>query len=204
MNETLAILCFFIAGALCGYYDLAPDFILRNDLSLAALWAFMGIAGIMLGRDRRIGELFKTLKPTLLLLPAATTVGTFLGSAICSLFIAYNIYECLAIGAGFAYYSLSSIFISRELGEEAGAVALLANVSRELLTIVLAGTISRFFGPQALISCGGAASMDTVLGVVMRNGGRQWVLPSLAHGIVMDFSVPFWIAIFCPLALNLR
>lgn len=204
MNETLAILCFFIAGALCGYYDLAPEFLVHNDLSLVALWIFMGITGVMLGRDKRLGDLFKTIKPSLLLLPAATTVGTFLGSAICSLFIACNIYECLAIGAGFAYYSLSSIFISRELGVEAGAIALLANVSREILTIVLAGAITRFFGPQALISCGGAASMDTVLGVVMRHGGRQWVLPSIAHGIIMDFSVPFWIAIFCPLALSAR
>ena len=204
MIETLAISCFFIAGVLCGYYDLEPELVLRNDLSLPALWVFMGITGIMLGRDRRIGELFKSLKPALLLLPAATTLGTFLGSAICSLFLAWNVYECLAIGAGFAYYSLSSIFISRELGVEAGSVALLANVSREILTIMLAGTITRFFGPLALISCGGAASMDTVLGVVIRNGGRQCALPSLAHGVIMDFSVPFWIAIFCPLALNFK
>lgn len=204
MIDTLLIFGCFTAGLLGGFYDFLPDAILRHDFSLPALWTLMGITGIMLGRDRRLGELLGSINPLLFLLPFTTTAGTFLGCGICSIFIAYNIYECLAIGSGFAYYSLSSIFISRELGAEAGAVALLANVFREILTIVLARFICKIFGPQAIISCGGAASMDTILGVVMRYGGREWVIPALVHGIILDFSVPFWIAIFCPLAIMLQ
>ncbi len=42
--------------------------------------------------------------------------------------------------------------------------------------------------------------MDTILTVVARHGGKDWIMASIVHGVVLDFSVPFWIAIFCPLA----
>ncbi len=27
---------------------------------------------------------------------------------------------------------------------------------------------------------------------------KDWLMASIVHGVVLDFSVPFWIAIFCP------
>lgn len=200
MFETILIFFCFLGGILLGAYDFLPRIPTESDPSLVALWVLMALTGISLGRDRRLGEIMRSINPSMFLLPVATTLGTFLGCAICAIFVKYGVFECLSIGSGFAYYSLSSIFITRELGAELGAVALLANISREILTLMLCGFISKYVGPYAIISCGGAASMDTILPSVIRHGGKEWILPSILHGIVMDFSVPFWIAIFCPLA----
>lgn len=200
MSETLLIFGCFLLGIVLGKFDWLPQVLVEHDPTLQALWMLMGLTGLVLGRDRRLGEILRSVSPRILLLPVATTAGTFAGCAICSLFLAYGIFECLAIGSGFAYYSLSSIFITRELGMEAGAVALLANVFREILTLVFCGLLARFIGPLAIITCGGAASMDTILTVVARHGGKDWIMASIVHGVVLDFSVPFWIAIFCPLA----
>lgn len=200
MSETLLIFCCFILGIVLGKFDLLPQILAEHDPTLQALWALMGLTGFVLGRDARTGEILRSINPRILLLPVATTVGTFAGCAICSLFLAYGIFECLAIGSGFAYYSLSSIFITRELGMEAGAVALLANVFREILTLICGGILARFFGAPAIIGCGGAASMDTILSSVARHGGKDWIMASIVHGVTLDFSVPFWIAVFCPLA----
>ena len=84
----------------------------------------MFLVGISIGHDRRLGEILRTLRPRVLLLPLATTVGTFAGAALASITLAYSLSECLAVGSGFAYYSLSSIFITQYKGAELGTVAL--------------------------------------------------------------------------------
>ena len=39
-------------------------------------------------------------------------------------------------GSGFGYYSLSSIFITEYKGAELGTIALLSNISREIITLL--------------------------------------------------------------------
>ncbi|MBQ6571532.1 MAG: LysO family transporter, partial [Alistipes sp.] len=29
--------------------------------------------------------------------------------------------------------------------------------------------------------------------------GREWVFVAIVHGVVVDFSVPFWVSLFCAL-----
>ena len=141
--------------------------------------------------------MLRTLRPRVLLLPLATTAGTFAGTALVSLFLAYSAAECMAVGAGFAYYSLSSIFITQYKGPELGTIALLSNISRELITLLFTPLLVRFIGPTAAISCGGASTMDTTLPVITRYAGNQWIFIAIVHALVLDFSVPFWVTFFC-------
>ena len=103
------------------------------------------------------------------------------------------------MGAGFAYYSLSSILISQAVGSELGTVALICNVLREALTLLLVPLAARFLAPPAVIAMGGATTMDTTLPILARTLGSQWVFVALVHAIVLDFSVPFWVIFFCSL-----
>ena len=101
--------------------------------------------------------------------------------------------------SGFGYYSLSGIFITEYRGPELGTVALLANISRELLTLLCAPLLVRWFGRLAPISAGGATTMDTTLPVITRVSGNAYVVVSVFHGFVVDFSVPFLVTFFCSL-----
>ncbi|MDE6734097.1 MAG: lysine exporter LysO family protein, partial [Desulfovibrio sp.] len=136
MSASLPILGCFLLGLLLARFGLVPDLLLEHDPTLPALWLLMALVGLSLGADRRLMEILRSLKPRVLLLPLGTTVGTFAGCALVSLFVAYSLSDCLAVGAGFAYYSLSSVFITQYRGEELGTVALLANIFRELFTLV--------------------------------------------------------------------
>ena len=107
--------------------------------------------------------------------------------------------DCLALGSGMGYYSLSSIFITGYRGAELGTVALLANILRELAALLLAPFLARRFGSLAPISVGGATTMDTTLPVITRSVGPQYVVLSVFHGFVTDFSVPFLVTFFCTL-----
>ena len=116
-----------------------------------------------------------------------------------SLFLAYSGSECMAVGAGFAYYSLSSIFISQYKGPELGTIALISNIARELITLLLTPLLAKYFGPLMPISCGGASTMDTTLPVITRYCGKDWIFVSIVHAMILDFSVPFWVIFFCTL-----
>lgn len=199
MKTSLLILACFCLGILCGRFGLLPSSLDRENVTLALLFVLMSCVGISVGSDRRLGEILRSLRPKILLYPLGTTIGTFLAAGLCSLFLAYPLSHCLAVGAGFAYYSLSSILITQAVGTELGTVALICNLSREALTLLLVPLVARFAPEPAVIAMGGATTMDSTLPIIARTLGTQWVFVALVHAIVLDFSVPFWVIFFCSL-----
>ena len=146
-----------------------------------------------------------SLKPEMLLLPLGTIVGTLLFVAAISLAISdMRLADCLAVGAGFGYYSLSSVLITQikeasegvALAAQLGTVALMANIMREVITLLFAPLLYRFFGKLAPISVGGATSMDSTLPVIAAVCGKEMVFISIFHGVLVDFSVPFLVTFF--------
>ena len=197
MKGSLIILFFFCSGLALSRLELVPDYLLHHDLTLYTLWILMLLVGLSIGSDRRLGEILRSLRPKVLLLPLATTVGTFAGTAFVSLFLVYSATECMAVGAGFAYYSLSSIFITQYKGPELGTIALISNIIRELFTLLFTPLLARLMGPLAPIACGGASTMDTTLPIITRYCGNNWIFISIVHAMLLDFSVPFWVIFLC-------
>ena len=82
-------------------------------------------------------------------------------------------------------------------GVELGTIALLANIMREIITLLGAPILRKWFGPLAPISVGGATTMDTTLPIIMQVSGKQFTVISIAHGFITDFTVPFLVTLFC-------
>lgn len=80
---------------------------------------------------------------------------------------------------------------------ELGTIALLSNITREIITLLFAPLLVRWFGNLAPISAGGATTMDTTLPIITRYSGQSFVVVSIFHGFVVDFSVPFLVTLFC-------
>ncbi len=208
MKGSLIIVGAFLAGCLAGRMGLLPDRIDIGDITLWVLYALMFQVGMGIGSDKRLKEILRTLSPRMLLIPAATVVGTLAASAAISFALSHRTTaETLAVGSGFGYYSLSSILITSlkeasigvQAAAELGTIALLANIFREIITLLAAPLMVRGFGPLAPICSGGATSMDTTLPVITRFSGREWVFVSIVHGMAVDFSVPFLVPFFCSL-----
>lgn len=198
LKGSLVIVAFFVAGIICGLLKILDITALGFDLSFYALGALMFCVGIGVGHDKNTLSSLRGLSPKLMLLPVATVVGTLAGCAVITPLLAgRELTDSLAIGSGFGYYSLSSIFITEYRGAELGTIALLANITREIFTLVGAPLLYRLFGPLAPISAGGATTMDTTLPVITAVSGREYVVLSIYHGFVTDFSVPFLVTLFC-------
>lgn len=201
MKSGLVIISFFVVGTVVGVCGLSPEWLDSvSDVSFYALCALMFFVGVSVGGDTSVLRSIRSVSPRLLLLPLVTVAGTLGGVAVASLlFPDRSLADCLAVGSGFGYYSLSGIFITEYRGPELGTVALLANISRELLTLLCAPLLVRWFGRLAPISAGGATTMDTTLPVITRVSGNAYVVVSVFHGFVVDFSVPFLVTFFCSL-----
>ncbi|HRF68708.1 MAG TPA: lysine exporter LysO family protein [Muribaculum sp.] len=199
MKGSIVIILFFLIGVVCGIagWIKLPD--TDYGISFYALAALMFFVGMNVGHDADSLKGIRSADPRLLLLPLMTIGGTLAGCALISLFIPRTATECLAIGSGFGYYSLSSIFISEYYGAELGTIALLSNIFREIITLLGAPVLATIFGRLAPISAGGATSMDTTLPIISQVSGRDMVIVSVFHGFVVDFSVPFLVTFFCTL-----
>lgn len=201
MRGSLIILSLFIIGVLAARLGWLPEGLLTGGLSMWVLYALMFLVGISIGSDTKVLKGMRRQKPTIILVPLATLLGTLGGTAAASLLLPHiGVWDSLAVGSGFAYYSLSSVFITELRGAELGTVALVANILRELFTLLCAPLLVRWFGRLAPICCGGATTMDTTLPVIARFSGTELVVVSIFHGCVMDFSVPFLVTFFCRLA----
>ena len=196
----MIIVGFFILGIAAGLSGMVPESIIDGDLTFYALCALLLCVGIGIGSDRNIVTKFKSLDVRMALLPLGTVLGTFAGSLVVSFILSgRSPLDCLAVGSGFGYYSLSSIFITEYKGAELGTIALLANIIREMVTLLLSPVLAKVFGPLAPISSGGVTSMDTTLPIIMASSGEQYSAVSIFHGFILDFSIPFLVTFWCTL-----
>ena len=206
MKGSLIVVAFFVLGLFVGHSSCLPSWFMSSQTSFVALCALLLFVGMGIGLNPNMMRDIKSLSPRLALLPLVTILGSWMGAVVayvvmssdlCTLFQQRSLTSCLAVDSGFAYYSLSSIFITEYRGAELGTIALLANIIREMITLLLAPLIAKRFGPLAPISSGGATTMDTTLPIITQSVGQRYVALSIYHGFVTDFTVPFLVTMWC-------
>lgn len=191
MQMSLKILLFFAVGMLWGLSGRVTIILPDTDLGTYALYLLMFLVGIGIGADGRSFFVLKKLGIRVLVVPMATIIGTFTGILFVMIFIqTISLKEALAVGAGFGYYSLSSILISEIHSEALGVTALLSNITREVITLLLAPLMVTYFSKISPITAAGATSMDTTLPVITTVSGKEYAVISLFHGIVLTILVP--------------
>ena len=206
-NNLIVILC-FTAGIFCGTFANTTISTYCEKLPQFLLYALVIQVGLNLGANAELGKMVKDIRFSSLLLPFFTIIGTLVFSAAASLLLtSWNIYDCMAVGSGFAYYSLSSILITQfkeasiglQLATELGTIALLSNIFREMMALLGTPLLCKYFGKLAPISAAGVNSMDVVLPMITRYSGKDMMPVAIFHGILIDMSVPFFVSLFCKL-----
>ena len=201
MKESLIVLGFFVGGCLLGALGYLPVDLKTGNMSIYILYALMFQIGISIGSNKELKSMISQLRLKFLLIPLATIGGTLLFSALASLLLSrWSIFDCMAVGSGFAYYSLSSVLITQfkeasiglQLATELGTIALLANIFREMMALLGAPLL-------VPISAAGVNSMDVILPVITRYSGKEMVPIAIFHGLLIDMSVPFFVSMFCKL-----
>ena len=200
MKGSLVILSFFSAGILLGVLHLLPGSVDLSGASMGILCLLMALVGFSVGNNPDSLKNIRKLDRKVMLLPLMTLLGTFLGCTLAWFLVrGTRLSDLLAIGSGFGYYSLSSILISESRGVALGTLALLSNIIREVMALLMAPLLKTACGPLAPIAAGGATTADTTLPVISSVCGERYTVISIYHGFIVDFSVPFLVTFFCAL-----
>lgn len=208
MKTSLIIVGCFVVGMLLP--GLLPDAsALLHQSTVASeyvLYALLFLVGIGIGSDPELPNIIRSFSPRVLVVPAATIIGTIAFSALTIFLLPHRtLADCLAIGSGMGYYSLSSVLITQlrtpdagiAIAAELGTIALIANIVRELITLLASPALARLFGPLAPICAGGATTADTTFPIITQTVGSRYAFVAIIHGIIVDASVPFLVSLFC-------
>ena len=207
MKGSIVIVAFFFIGCLAGYSGLLPETITDGHFAEYVLFLLMFVVGTTIGSDSKLPQILRQVRPAMLLVPAATIIGTLAFSMLASvIFSQWSIGEVLAVGSGFGYYSLSSILIAQikepsigiQAATQLSTIALLANIIREMIALFGTPTLARLGGRLVPISVAGINSMDVCLPVIVRNTykGEELIPLAILHGITLEVSVPLLISAF--------
>ena len=196
MKGSLIILAFFTVGLVGGIFGIFPNWLLNEDLTMYALFVLMFLVGVSIGSDKGAFYVLRKMNLKVLLVPLLVVVGSLSGTAITSLLLNdISVQEAMSVGAGFGYYSLSSIFISEISGQELGVVALLSNIFREIITLLAVPVLVRYFGKLAGIASGGATAMDTTLPIIVKFTGKEYGIIAIFSGIILTILVPVLVTV---------
>ena len=206
MKGSISTLLFFAFGCFVGvHYFVTFDV---HQVSVVILYILMFLIGLNLGGNQNLKAFMATLNFRIFLVPVATVAGTLLFSALAGFILSqWSIFDCMAVGSGLSYYSVSSILITQikspsigvQLATELGTIALLSNIFREMFALVGAPLIRRYFGVLAPISAAGMGSSDVSLAVITKYSGPDAVPIAIIHGILINLSVPFFVSFFAGL-----
>ena len=204
-GNLFAAVCLF-AGIGCGMWFGESLLVYCEGLSTMLLYVLIVQVGLNIGSKGEWSGMLHNLRFSYLLLPLFTIVGTLAFSALAGVvFTPWSLNDCLAVGSGLGYYSLSSLLIVQLKGASAGAevasqlasVALLTNIVREMIALFGASVFVRYFGRFAPIAASGVTSMDVCLPVICRWSGQNAAPVAIVHGVVLEVSVPLLVSFFC-------
>lgn len=195
MRGSVIALAFFLAGVFAGLGKFIPTEWCNSEASTWTLYLLLLTAGMAMGVNARSWTVLADLRAKVLLVPLGVVVGSLAGGALAAMLLGMPLRDGLAVSAGFGYYSLSSILITKLADPSLGSVALLSNLVRELFTLLLAPLCMRLGGPLGILSSGGATSMDTCLPMVTRYNGERCGILAVFSGMCLSMLVPILISV---------
>ncbi len=135
------------------------------------------------------------LSPRGLAIAALILLSSLAAGALTALCFNFPIHHGLALASGLGWYSLSGALISQELGPLMGSIAFLADLSRELIAIILIPLIMPR-APATAIGYGGATAMDFTLPIIQKSGGSSTVPIAIVSGFLLSMAGPILIPLF--------
>lgn len=191
---SLYIFGFFCLGVFLARLELLPGWMTAENASMYILWIMLFCVGMGIGFDLGSLLIVREMGLRVALVPVLAIAGTGIGAVAASFFLSgLGVKDTLLIGAGFGYYSLSSVLISNHGLVALGSIALISNVFRELFTLLCTPFLARLLGPLAPVAAAGAPGLDTCLPVIVRFTGKRYGIISLFNGLIMTMLVPFLI-----------
>jgi len=179
------------AGILCGRF-LFPAALSQNisEWVTPALLLLVFLAGIDIGANREVLQKLRRMGLRILCVPLSCVIGSLAGGCLASPILSMPLAESAAISAGMGWYTLSSVILADTVSAEAGAVAFVSNVLREMIVLLAIPLLARRVHPYSAIAAAGATAMDVSLPMITSVTDKQTMVVSIISGLVLSALVP--------------
>lgn len=201
-RTSLCIVLFLLSGLAIGLlyshlYIILPlqisakviDFVTSSILT-GGLCGLLFFTGVDMGAEGNILSNFQKAGFKVFLTPLAVIAGTMTGSILLSFILPVSPKECLAIGAGFGWYSLAPGILMSSGYTTAGAISLLHNVMRETISMISIPVVAKKVGYMECVGLSGANAMDVCLPLVQKSAGSRTAVYSFFSGGTLTILVP--------------
>ncbi len=198
-DKTMTLLIVFsvIGGILIGIYILPPAcFGFIDTATTCALAILLFGVGVDIGQNKIIFQQFKKMGWQIIFIPLLVAAGSIIFSLVTGLIMGLRFNEAAAVGAGFGWYSLSGVLLTKIYSVQLGSLAFLTNVLRELITFMILPFVVKYLGRITAIAPGGATTMDVTLPLIKEVAGDEVVIPAFISGAVLSSLVPVLVPFF--------
>ena len=187
-----------LGGIACGMAGLDNTLLIEMITSNKdlILYILMFLVGISIGLNRGIVSKIKEYHIKIFVIPAGIIIGSLAGGIVSGLITGLPLNQSAATAAGLGWYSLSGVAIGNLAGAQAGSIAFLSNLLREIFSFFSIPWISKNLNYYTCIAPAGATSEDTTLPMMIRCTNGETVVLSVFNGVICSAAVPFLIS-FC-------
>ena len=187
-----------LGGIACGMAGLDNTLLIEMITSNKdlILYILMFLVGISIGLNRGIVSKIKEYHIKIFVIPAGIIIGSLAGGIVSGLITGLPLNQSAATAAGMGWYSLSGVTIGNLAGAQAGSIAFLSNLLREIFSFFSIPWISKNLNYYTCIAPAGATSEDTTLPMMIRCTNGETVVLSVFNGVICSAAVPFLIS-FC-------
>lgn len=197
LKECALAFSMVVIGVLLSCSPLADKHIFADipvtDILLYALVFFVGIDIVGV----KISSAWRSFK--VIVIPLLVIAGSLLGGLLASFIAHESINTSLALASGFGWFTLSGVLVSSKLGAVYGTVALLTDLFRELLAILLLYLFGHRFSREC-IGAGAATTLDTTLPIIRQKCSSDNIPTALVSGLILTLLAPVLITFLLSVA----
>ena len=124
----------------------------------------------------------------------SVVLGSLLGGVIISFLSEDGVRVSLQLASGYGWFTLSSVMMGEYHGQLIGTVALMTDLFRELVAIILIYVVGRK-SPEMAIASADATALDSTLPMVKQGCPVRHVPLALASGLILTVFAPVMIAL---------
>jgi len=197
LKECALAFSMVVIGVLLSSSSLADTHIFDNiavtDILLYSLVFFVGIDIVGV----KITSAWCSIK--VVVIPFLVIAGSLIGGLLASFIAHESINTSLALVSGFGWFTLSGVLVSSKLGAVYGTVALLTDLFRELLAILLLYLLGHKFSREC-IGAGAATTLDSTLPIIKQTCSSDNIPTALVSGFILTLLAPVLITFLLSVA----
>lgn len=159
-------------------------------------WNLLLVFMFLIGLDLAHSPLDRSwLNWKILLVPLGCIVGSLLGAFVTATLIqGISLKDLIMLSQGYGFYSMTGIVVTELKNAHLGSIALMNDLFREILAIVLM-YIAGWRYPRSAISSAGATAMDVTLPMVKQACGNDFIPHAMVSGFILSILAPILVSI---------